>query len=222
MCYNRSLELSPARANVQTDLGVALVDSGRLDEGMEHYRKALEIDPRYVEAHHNMALALVRQERVDEAVEHWEKALQIQPGYYEAHNCLGIACLRKGDVAGAIAHWRKVLHFSPSYTAVQKNLAWLLAAAPDASLRDGARAVELAQQADRASGGANPEVLGTLAAAYAEAGRFSDAADAARRALALVPQNDPGQAADLREQLALYEAGRPYRDPGLVSAAAKN
>ena len=95
----------------------------------------------------------------------------------------------------------------------QNNLAWRLATCPQAALRDGARAVELAREADRLAGGKNPDYLDTLAAAYAEAGQFPQAVEAAERALTLaVAQSNP-RMEDIRARLKLYQGGSPFHEP---------
>ncbi len=93
----------------------------------------------------------------------------------------------------------------------------MLATCAEASVRNGARAVDLAQQAERLSGGKDPMILGTLAAAYAEAGRFAEAVKTARQALALAAaQGNSAHVATLQAALAVYEKGSPFRDPGLA------
>jgi tetratricopeptide (TPR) repeat protein len=90
--------------------------------------------------------------------------------------------------------------------------AQLLASGPDASIRDGAKAVEFAQREVQLAGDREPAILDTLAAAYAEAGRFPEAVETARRALDLASQAGNRQLADgLRARIALYQAGRPFR-----------
>ena len=72
--------------------------------------------------------------------------------------------------------------------------------------------MELAQRAVKLSGGQDPAILGTLAAAYAEAGRFSEAVQTARKAADLAVQQKQQPLADaLRAKIALYEAGKPFR-----------
>jgi len=95
-------------------------------------------------------------------------------------------------------------------------LAWVLATYPEGSVRNGAQAVEFALQAERLSGGKVPFIVGTLAAAYAEAGRFPEAVETGRRALELVKaQGDPKQIEASRARLGLYEAGKAFRDEDL-------
>jgi hypothetical protein len=89
------------------------------------------------------------------------------------------------------------------------SLAWLLATCPDPAFRNGPKAVELAQTADRLSGGKNPVAVATLAAAYAATGRPADAANAAQRALDLTAKSNPAAVPALRQQLAKYLTGTP-------------
>jgi tetratricopeptide (TPR) repeat protein len=93
------------------------------------------------------------------------------------------------------------------------RIAWMMAASPDAAVRNGTKAVELARQTDQLSGGKNPMMAGTLAAAYAEAGKFDDAIATAQRALQLANgQKNDALAATLQQEIKLYEAGTPLRE----------
>ena len=96
------------------------------------------------------------------------------------------------------------------------NLAWLRATAPDASLRDGQRAIELATQADRIATGKSAGALKSLAAAYAETGQFAKALETARRARVLAQeQNAQELRQSLDECVRLLEAGQPLRDESI-------
>ena len=132
------------------------------------------------------------------------KAVELTPRIAEAHYQLGNALLQLGRAGEAVTEYEKALQLVPGYLQCLGNLAWVLAAAPDASLRNGARAVELAARANELSGGKNPRVLGILAAAYAEAGKFADAIATVQRAFQFA--GGPGNAAVgnlLHSQLAL-------------------
>jgi Flp pilus assembly protein TadD len=171
-------------------------------------------------AHVDLADLLLRRDRVSEAVFHSQEALRIRPGNADAHNTLGIALFQMGDLKDAVAHWKQSLEIQPGNMNAQVNLAWALATAPDASLRDGARSVELAQNVVRRVGHPNAMVLRTLAAGYAESGRFSDAIDTAEGALQLaIAQNNSALANDLQLNIASYQRELPLRDPGIVTAA---
>jgi hypothetical protein len=88
-----------------------------------------------------------------------------------------------------------------------------LATTPSASIRNGAKATELAQRAVQHSGAREPAVLGTLAAPFPEAGRFAEAAETARKALDLATkQNEPSLAESIKVKMGLYEAGAPFHE----------
>ena len=122
---------------------------------------------------------------------------------------------QEGQVRQAVAHYQKALDLRPDFAPACNRLAWILATSPDASVRNGVRAVGLAEGAQRLSGGGHPGVVATLAAAYAEAGRFPEAIETAKSALELAAaQNRTAQADRLRRQITLYQAGLAYRDAG--------
>jgi len=150
---------------------------------------------------------------VDEAIVHYQEALQIKPDHANACYNLGLALLRKGSVGEAIACLQQALRIKPSFPEAQNDLAWVLATSPQAAVRNGNQAVELAQQANQLAGGNNPVILRTLAAALAEAGRFDEAKKAAQKAMALAPAaGRPDLAAPLNGELKLYEAGLPFHE----------
>jgi len=92
------------------------------------------------------------------------------------------------------------------------TLAWILATHPNATIRNGREAVQLAERAVRGLGQPNRAFLDTLAAAYAEAGRFSDAVNAAQQAIeAARQQNDPVGVQQCEERLKLYQQRQPLR-----------
>ena len=183
--YQKSLQIKSDSAEAHYNLGNALIKKGSVDEAITHFQKALQIKPDDAETHNNLGIALLQKGNVDEAIIHFQKALQIKPDDAEAHNNLGKALLQKGSVAEAITHFQKALQIKPDNAEAQNNLAWVLATAPQASLRNGPQAVALAQQANQLAGAENPIVLRTLAAAYAETGRFPEAVATAQRALQL-------------------------------------
>ena len=100
---------NPQSWMAHNNLGIALVQSGRIDEGFEEYHKALEINPGYAEAYYNLANALLRAQRVDDAVAHYKKALELEPRISAAHANLAAIFLRRGELDEAIARFKKAL-----------------------------------------------------------------------------------------------------------------
>ena len=132
----------------------------------------------------------------------------------EAHHNLGNALLRQGKVSEAIAQYREALRLKPDWPPALSRLAWILATDRNASLRNGAEAVQLAERLCEVTGYQQADALDVLAAAYAEAGRFSDAIRVAQKAVELA--NAAGQedlAGHIQERLKLYQAvARTARD----------
>ncbi len=211
--YQDALRIKPDYAEAHNNLAVALASRGQIDEAMTHYQEALKIAPDYAEAHCNLGTALAKRGRTEEAMPHFQKAVEIQRDYAEAHCNLGVILASRGRIKEAIEHYQKALESQPDLADALNNLAWLRATRPEAAFRDATAAVALAQRAMGLSGGQAPEVLDTLAAAYAEAGMFSKAKETVREALVLARQQKKAALVDtLQARLRLYEAGTPYRE----------
>jgi protein O-mannosyl-transferase len=119
----------------------------------------------------------------------------------------------------AAIHYQTALDIAPHSILPLNNLAWLRATCPDSSLRDGAEAVVLAREADQLSGGENITFIRTLAAAYAESGRFNEAIETAQRAAQLAnAQGIPALVDNLRMDVDLYRRHEPLRDLSLTNA----
>ncbi len=125
---------------------------------------------------------------------------------------MAIALLEKHEAARAIEHYEKAIEAQPDFLEALTNLAWVFANYPDASIRNGPKAVEVAERANGLTGGTNPLVLRTLAAAYASTQNFNNALETSRRALQLAEeQNNPEAAEAIRREMSFYETGRqPY------------
>jgi Flp pilus assembly protein TadD len=189
-----------------------LFQKGRANEAITHFQKALEIRPRYAEAHYYLGYALLQIGRVDEAIVHYQKAIELQPRLVVAYNDLGCAFRLKGMAAEAMACFQKAIELQPQFITAQIDLAWMLATWPDPPVRNGGRAVALAGQANQLSKDKDPLILRTLAAAYAEAGRFPEAVVTARQAVALaVAQSNTGLTNVLQAEIGLYQTNSPCR-----------
>jgi len=209
--YQKALAINPDDAETHNNLGSAFLQQRRMDEAIAQFQKALAIKPEFAEAHYNLGNAFRQQGGVNEAIVQFKKALAIKPEFVEAHYNLGNAFLQQGRMDEAIVHFQKALTIKPDYVEAQNNLAWVLATCPQASLRNGIKAVELAERAKQLAGGGNPAVLCTLAAAYAETGRYPEAVETAQRAMQLAEaQSNATLAGTLQSQLKFYQAGIPF------------
>ena len=148
--------------------------------------------------------------------------MQSQPNWPEACGHLGVALAGVGRFAEAKRQFLFALRTAPHAPNLHNSLAWLLATCPVASLRNGDEAIDHARRADEFYHHQNPGVLDTLAAAYAEAGRFPDVLATAREALKLAAQQDHPEWADaVKARITLYEAGKPYREAARRGSAGQ-
>jgi tetratricopeptide (TPR) repeat protein len=208
----RDPHYSVGSAFVQVNLADALGRKGQPDEAMVHYGEAIKLLPNYADAYYDRGNILFAEDRVDEAMADWEKTLQIRPDDADAHTCLGNALLRRGSVKEAVAHYENAIALAPEDPHSRINVAWVLATAADASIRDGIKAVEFAQQAMELSGGKDPNFLRALAAAYAETGRFPEAITTAKQAILIATmQGNSRFAKVLEEDVGLYRDHVPLR-----------
>ena len=202
-----------SRAIIHCDLASALSRKGSMDEAVMHLEKAIELQPDYADAHYNLGSVLLQKGEIDQAIAQWRTTLSLNPNDTGAHIALGNALLQKRELREAIAHYQAALEIEPLSVLPLNNLAWVLSTCPDSAFRNGPRAVEFAQRAVQLSGMKNPVFIRTLAAAYAENGRFSDATEMAQRALQLAHEGDDSDLAhEIENDIDLYRANSPRRD----------
>jgi len=173
----------------------------------------LQIRPGFESAHYNMAMALESLGRSDEAIAHFQEAVRIKPDWGDALELLAADLGKQGRSEEAVARYRDALRLRPNKMEVLNNLAWILATSRNPKARDGTEAVRLAQRARKLEGSASPNTLDTLAAAYAEAGRFEEAVQTEQKALALaLSLKQEALISVTRVRLQLYESRSPYRE----------
>jgi tetratricopeptide (TPR) repeat protein len=203
--YSVTLARNPDCWMAHNNLSTVLFAKGDIDGAMAHSDKALAIRPNDYEPHLTLGDALVRKQRYDDAIAHFEEALKLKPDYAETHTHLGSAHLAQRKPVEAIAEFEKTLALAPNSLYASNDLAWLLATCPDVSLRNGTRAVQLAEKANRVAGGDNASILRTLAAAYAQSGQIARAIETAQQATKLAG-TDHSLAAGLQKDIELYRS----------------
>jgi protein O-mannosyl-transferase len=210
--YRTALAIDPRNAGAHKSLANCYIHLGQPDEAIEQFQSVIELTPNDAAAHNDLAVLLGRKGRQNEAKEHFEKAAALDPKNAEAHYNLGMIYYARGEGAEAAAQWRAAVRLQRNQVAYLRPLAWLLATSPDAAVRNGAEAVKLAERAVEMKP-LDPNQLGTLAAAYAEAGQFSKAVANAERASELaMKDNNFSLAEELTDKLKLYRSGTPFRE----------
>lgn len=210
-----ALRVDPSSAEARYNLGTALAQQGRSEEAIRYLGEVVAAAPDHVPARVNLGALLRGKGDLEGATSHLERALALDAQNAAALANLGGVLLRQGLVWRAMAQYRQALAANPTLLEPLTELAWTLATSPVASQRDPSEAVALAEQARTLTNGQDPRVLDALAASYASAGRFGDAARTLEQALQLVPST-ASEAADTRrilsERHALYRKRQPYRD----------
>jgi tetratricopeptide (TPR) repeat protein len=211
--FQAALKINPDSVWAYDGLGFAFFTTGRSDDASTEFQMALAIDPTIVKTNSHLGLSFLFQKgNIEASFAHYQWAIQLQPPLFQACNDLGDAFRRKGMAAEAVACYQKAIELQPQFTLAQANLAWILATWPEAPVRDGGQAVALAEKAKQSAKGNDPLVLRSLAAAYAETGRFPEAIAMATKALALAKdEGQTGLAGQLDQQIAVYQTNSPWR-----------
>jgi tetratricopeptide (TPR) repeat protein len=210
--FRKTVELEPTRAEAEDNLGHALMAEGSVDEALPHFKKALDLGPESAEFHTNLGIALAKQGQLADAVPHFERALALSPDTIDARYYLGKALVMSGRGAEGLAYWKQALGKDPDNLQVLNDTAWVLATSRDAALRNGSAALPLAEHAVELTSAREPAILGTLAAVYAETGRFDKAIELEKRASYLAMQQGNSRLTQsLNEKLALFQNKIPIR-----------
>jgi tetratricopeptide (TPR) repeat protein len=195
------------------NMGLALHAKGKDAEAMQHFERSLIINRKQPQVLSSLGSFYLDLGRVDDSLAVLKEALTLEPRLQDAHYNLGNTYLEIGNAAQALAHYQRALEIHPDDTEALNNRAWILATWPNPSIRDGAKAVALAERADSLLNKRNQVVAATLAAAYAETGRFAEAVRAAERALQLaITERHEARVRSIRGQLETYKSRNAFRD----------
>ncbi len=174
--WEDAVQYEPDDPLIRTNLGIALVQSGETAEAIEQINEAVRLDPNSFRAHYNLARALEADARPADALEHYLAVLALNPNHAASHNNLGRLLAGLGRTLDAHEHYREALKIEPTLTEARNNLGILL-------LQQGFthQAIEQFEQALAL----NPDLAAhtNLAGAYARAGRRTEAAETARKAI---------------------------------------
>lgn len=210
--FRAAVRLAPDFRDAHFNLGLALRERGELDASIHHLERAAELDPLDVAAHLELAVARVLAGRPGAAVDAYDRALALEPDLAAAHLDRAMALLHADRCADAARRLDEGVARLPGEIALRHLLARVLATCPAAVVRDGARALALAQAVLQAQ--QSLDHAETLAMALAELGRFADAAvlqerlvDEAQR------QGWEKRLPVLRARLESYRRGAPIRAP---------
>lgn len=208
-----ALRIRPNFVEARINLGMVLEQEGDLNGAIENYKLAAELKPDLAYVWKMLGNALAKTGNFDEAIKANANALRLNPNDPEVLFNQGFALSNKNRIKEAIEHYRRCIELNPYRADALNNLAWLLAASDCDDCRNGKQAVELAEKAKAITGGQKAVVIGTLAAAYAEAGRFDDAIKTAEEAIQCATQHNEPEIAEINRKLLNYYKNKiPVRE----------
>ncbi len=209
--FGRTLEIAPEFVTARFNLANTLVQLGRVDQGIYQYQRALKQEPDAADLHMNLGVAFYKEAHWADAIYHFRRALVAEPNA-EAHANLANALRESHHYTEALAHYSRAIELDPKLIRARYNAAWICATCPDPAARNAQVAVALAEQVERIAGENDARTCRLLAAAYAEAGRFSEARGWIHRALALAGSREsPALITEMRTELSAYQAETPTR-----------
>jgi Flp pilus assembly protein TadD len=194
-------------------LGAIFLEQMKEPEAIQQYLAAVRLDPADAAVREKLGTTLAHQGRTAEASEQFAALVRLRPDA-QAHYLLALSLVILGRAEEAAPHYREAIRLKPDWPEPLNDLAWMLATHSRAELRNGAEAVRLAERACELSQYKEARFVGTLDAAYAEAGRFAEAVTEAEQARKLaLAVGDQAIAAAAAARLELYHAGHPYHQP---------
>jgi tetratricopeptide (TPR) repeat protein len=209
----QSLEIMPEQPGTWADLGRIHLDEGAPAAAAAAFGQALRFAPQVPGFHVLLGHALAVQGKFTPAEAEFAQALRLAPRFADAEYELALALEMQGRIPDALTHYKAAISDAPDFPDALNNCAWILATSPVAAQRNGAKAVEMAARACALTQNTRPMTLGTLAAAYAEAGRFDEAVSTAQKAhdVALAQGNRTIAERNL-QLLQRYRSHQPWRE----------
>jgi len=210
--YSAALKFDPHLAQAHNNLGVLLLARGKSLEGTRELREALRLNPDDLETKYNLALALIQQQQWNEAAELLGKVLEKRGNDANAHCQFAVALTHLQRTREAMSHYASALLIQPDFPNALDGLSWILATAQNPAFRNGTEAVRMAQRACELTNRKETQKLKTLAAAYAETGRYRDAVSTMENALTA---SSHATTNEMQAMLASFKSGKPWREPDI-------
>ena len=203
--YDKAILYDSKLVRAYTNRGLTYRVKGEYEKAIADYDFAIQIDPQFAVAYSNRGYAHHCKGEYDKAIADCDRAIQIDPAYKTAYINRGRTHRTVGDYEKAMADYSRLIDLDPKYASAYNNLAWILATCPQAALRNGRKAVEIAKKACELSEWKNPSPINTLALACAEAADFENAAKWQSQYLES-PNLTANDTASAKQRLKLYQA----------------
>ncbi len=211
-CFQKATDLRTNYQDAYSNLGLAYQRTDRPQEALQCYQKAIEIEPRFFDAQRNIALLYKEMDNRELASRHFHNALSLRSYDHKLREIFAGYLLEQNMMLAAARQYAAVLKDRPDDPDILNNLAWIHATANDPKLKNPQIAIDFAQKACQLTDHNKPELLDTLAVAYAAASQFQQAVNTQQRAIQIAESQDNPQLADqLKTNLKLFTQNKPWQ-----------
>jgi Flp pilus assembly protein TadD len=211
--FAHNVEVTPGNSAAEFTLGLGFEHAGDIKRATVCYRTAKMIRPNDFQNRRNLAALLAKEGLLGAAEDEYQSLVADEPAEFRNRLALSGVLAAQGRLDESLNELNETMQLNPDCAEAFNNLAWALATGPRPELRDGPRAVTLAQHACELTQFHQTIYIGTLGAAQAEAGKFDDAIATAQRACALATENGETNLLQRNQELLkLYRAHKPVRD----------
>lgn len=211
--YQQAVWLDPSNARYQNNFATALARAGDGTGAVQHYAAAIRADPKFAEAYSNLGGLLALHHEFNDALAQYSEAVRLSPTNATIRFNTGLVLVKLGRTDEAIVQFTEAARLRPDWPDPLNAAAWALATSDNEKNRNGAEAVKFAEKAADLTGRQQTAALNTLAAAYAEVGRFDDAVATANQALDIAQRaGQTGLIEKIQEAITLYKAHTPLRE----------
>ena len=214
--YAWALAIDPGDVESRQQRAQLLLRLGRQDEAIQQLQGVAQHRPSSAADHLELARALGNRGRFSEAADSFAQVLELGLDNDEVKFALALTLILAEKYADAAAHLNRSTQLAPGNQELRHLLARFLATCPEGSLRDGERALRIAQNVMRSQ--PSLDYAQTVAMAFAEVGQFEEAVALQNQIIEWAgPSVAPEQAARLARHLDLYEQRQPLRAPWLTN-----
>jgi len=209
--FTIALALSPQSTSGYNERGIAYSKLMLFDQAVADFTRAIEIAPGNIRAIYNRGLGYISKKEYGRAIGDFTDGLKLDRTNKMIINSRGIAYMKLKRWDSAVQDFKTVLALDESDSEANNNMAWLLSTCPDDAYRNGRKAVFFSNKACEMAHWNKWYYLGTLAAAYAEAGDYDQAIKFQKQAMDLQGLKTDQQPEE-QKKLELYQQHKPFRD----------
>ena len=212
--FSHTIAVTQNNDEFELTLAGYLATKKQYAEAEQRYQAILQRAPDNLTAQLDLGALWFRQGRVADATQLFTEATHRHPTEATAHARLAGALHAQGRISDAISAYEIAIELRPDWPNPRNDLAWLLATEKSPAVRSADRAVALAEAACQLTDFQDPNLLDTLAAAYAESGKWDEATRIADQAIQLArSRGHDAVATDIASRAELYRRQQPFRAP---------